>query len=57
MIAFLKILFCRHNWIFTGYVPEYDPVHNIRYSRRCYKCDKCGREMWVDGRYDRRYFR
>ena len=57
MIMFLKKLFHRHRWEFSGYVPEYDPVHHIRYSRRRYVCSVCGKVMWVDGRFDRRYFR
>ena len=27
--------------------------NNVRFSMRHYRCDKCGKEIWVDGRVDR----
>lgn len=45
-----KQLFCKHDWNKIGFREEEE--NNIRYSMRHYKCGKCGKEKWVDGRND-----
>ena len=50
----LKKLFCKHNYIKIGF--REDETHSIRYSIRHYKCSKCKKEIWVDGRYDMQLF-
>ena len=52
MINYLKRLFCNHKYIQIDWYETEDEKQNIRYSMRKYKCDKCGKEIWVDGRYD-----
>lgn len=52
MIRFLRKLFCKHNYQEIAWYEEYDEHRNERYSVRLYKCNKCGKEIWVDGRYD-----
>ena len=52
MKTFLKHLFCKHIYTKIAWCEEYDDYRNIRYAMRLYKCDKCGKELWVDGRYD-----
>lgn len=42
----LRRIFCKH---------EYNEIafrHNIRDNIRLYRCSKCGKEVWVDGRND-----
>lgn len=50
----MKKLFCKHRYIKIGYIEECS--NNLRYSMRKYKCEKCQKEIWVDGRNDP-YFR
>lgn len=50
MKALLKKLFCRHNmdkidWCFAE-------TETLVYSKRLYRCSKCGKQKWVDGRCD-----
>lgn len=50
MLSFLRKLFCKHNmtkvdWIFAE-------TKTLVYSKRLYKCNKCGKERGVDGRCD-----
>ena len=52
MKRFLKRLFCRHDYFKISWYEEYDYEHNERYAVRVYKCQKCGKEINVDGRYD-----
>ena len=30
----------------------YGETDTLVYSKRLYKCKKCGKEKWVDGRFD-----
>lgn len=46
----LKKLLCRHDYERFGFREE--EHNNIRFSMRLYKCKKCGKEIWVDGRND-----
>lgn len=46
----LKQLFCKHDYEQYGFRVE--EQNNIRFSMRLYKCKKCGKEIWVDGRKD-----
>jgi hypothetical protein len=48
----LKQLFCKHIYIKFAWYEEYDERRNERYAVRLYRCDKCGKEICVDGRYD-----
>ena len=50
MQCFLKRLFCNHKYIKVDWY-QTDNRYK-RYSMRKYKCEKCGKEIWVDGRYD-----
>lgn len=52
MKEFFKRLFCKHDYLKTGWEEEYDDKRNERYSVRYYTCLKCGKEIEVDGRYD-----
>lgn len=52
IIKFLRKLFCKHNYEKVAWCEEYDEHRNERYAARLYKCNKCGKEIWVDGRYD-----
>ena len=47
----LKQIFCKHDYKKIGYIQEIE--NNVRYSVRHYMCNKCGKTIWVDGRYDR----
>ncbi len=51
MILFLKRLFCKHKYKKIEFKEEYD--NGMRYSMRLYRCEKCGKEIWVDGRNDK----
>lgn len=44
----LKHLFCFHNYKKIAFRQEEE--NGIRYSLRLVKCDKCGKEKWIDGR-------
>jgi len=46
----LKSLFCRHDYHKIDWREEIED--NLAYSVRLYKCAHCGKEIWVDGRYD-----
>ena len=43
--------FCKHVYEKIDYYEQVE--HGIRYSVRIYKCKKCGKEIYVDGRKDR----
>ena len=45
-----KKLFCKHDYKKIDFKQE--ERNNIRFSMRLYKCEKCGKEIWVDGRND-----
>ena len=45
-----KQIFCKHDYKKIGFAQEI--VNNIRFSTRFYKCNKCNKMIWVDGRYD-----
>lgn len=47
----IKQIFCKHEYKKIGYIQKID--NNIRYSMRHYICNKCGKMIWVDGRYDK----
>ena len=49
----LKKLFCKHNYEKIGFTQHYDFSKNIRYPIRLYRCNKCGNEKKIDGRYDK----
>lgn len=49
---FFKKLFCVHKYERKCWYATMDDHTNERYSVRLYKCKKCGKEIWVDGRYD-----
>lgn len=49
-MKWISKLFCRHQYQQIGFREAYSD--GIRYSVRKYKCEKCGKECWVDGRYD-----
>lgn len=51
MKEFIKRLFCKHDYIKIDWYQTFD--NNVRYSRRQYMCKKCGKKIWVDGRYDK----
>lgn len=42
MKNFLKKLFCKHSYQKIAWCEEYDE----------YRCSKCGKRIWVDGRCD-----
>lgn len=56
MKDFFKRLFCKHEYEKIAWLEEYDKCRNERYPARLYKCNKCGKKIWVDGRCDP-YFR
>ena len=51
MKKWLSSLFCRHEFIQVGWFESMDG--NIRFSMRRYRCKRCGKERWIDGRNDR----
>lgn len=44
----IKMLFCKHTYEKIGFIEKED--NSIRYSLRHFRCSKCGKEKWVDGR-------
>lgn len=50
--GFFKRLFCKHAYVQIRFREEIDHFRNTRYSVRNYRCPKCGKEIWVDGRHD-----
>ena len=52
MKHFFKKLFCKHNYQKIAWREEYDEYRNVRYAERLYQCNKCGTQIWVDGRCD-----
>lgn len=48
----IKQIFCKHNYKQISWREELDTYKNERYCLRLYKCQKCGKEIWVDGRAD-----
>ena len=53
MKEFFRKLFCKHNMEKIDW--RFAETKNTVYSRRLYKCSKCGKTKWVDGRYDPYY--
>ena len=51
MKKWLISLFCRHKFVKVGWFESTDG--NVRFSMRKYRCKRCGKERWVDGRNDR----
>lgn len=51
-MEWLRKLFCYHKYNQIGFKVVDDDYRNERYSMRRYKCEKCGKEIWVDGRRD-----
>ena len=49
---FLKQLFCNHNYVKISWYQEEDKHRNERYAVRIYGCNRCGKQIKVDGRYD-----
>lgn len=52
IIEKLRKIFCRHEFVKYAWYEEYDNRRNERYAVRLYRCEKCGKEIQVDGRYD-----
>ena len=52
IIIFFRRLFCKHNYEKIAWREEEDKLRNEMYAERLYKCNKCGKEKWVDGRFD-----
>lgn len=52
IIEKLRKIFCRHEFVKYDWYEEYDNLRNERYVVRLYRCEKCGKEIQVDGRYD-----
>jgi len=50
MKEFLRKLFCKHDMEKIDW--RFAETETTVYSRRLYKCSKCGKEKWVDGRHD-----
>ena len=48
----IRQIFCKHIYEKIAWQEEYDDHKNERFSMRFYKCQKCGKEIWVDGRMD-----
>jgi hypothetical protein len=49
---YFKELFCKHNYEKIDYYAAVDNERNVRFPMRRYRCNKCGKDIWVDGRYD-----
>ena len=49
----LKELFCKHEYQCIMWRCRYDKKRNERYSVRLYRCNKCQKQKWVDGRTGR----
>lgn len=49
-MKWFSMWFCRHQYQKVGFVEAQKA--GIRYSVRRYKCAKCGKEIWIDGRFD-----
>lgn len=47
---YFKRLFCKHEYCKVGFVEVEE--NNIRFPLRHYICQKCNREIWIDGRKD-----
>lgn len=45
-------LFCKHGYKQIGFRVAETADGSLRYSIRIYKCEKCGKEIEVDGRKD-----
>ena len=45
-------LFCKHNYGLISFYEDETACESIRYSIRIYKCQKCGKEIEIDGRKD-----
>ena len=52
MKNFFRRLFCKHDYKKIAWREEYDKYRNERYAARLYRCSKCGKQIWIDGRYD-----
>ena len=52
MKKFFKQLFCKHKYEKYLWYEEFDKERNERYSTHLYKCNKCGKEVLVDARYE-----
>lgn len=48
----LKQLFCKHNFNMIAWREENDRHCTTRWSMRTYVCEKCGKKIEVDGRFD-----
>lgn len=49
-MKWLKRMFCKHDYEKIAFRQEIKGGE--RYSVRRYICTKCGKEIWVDGRFD-----
>lgn len=47
----IRQLFCLHSYEKIGFIDNYD--NGVRYPIRKYRCEKCGKELLIDGRYDK----
>lgn len=52
LLKFFRTLFCKHSYTKIAWREEYDVNRNERYPERLYECNKCGKKIWIDGRYD-----
>ena len=54
MISFIINLIrkwrCKHSYNYYGFKEEIE--NNIAYSLRLYRCELCGKYIWIDGRRD-----
>ena len=46
----IRQIFCKHSYEKVAWYEEYDEYRHERFAMRLYKCQKCGTEIWVDGR-------
>ena len=50
IIVFFRRLTCKHDYVKDGWYEDSNGY--IRYAMRQYHCEKCGKVIVVDGRYD-----
>ena len=52
IISLIEPLVCKHEFHKLGWREEYDKRRDVLYSMRHYHCNKCGKDVWIDGRED-----
>lgn len=50
LTTLIQQLFHQHTYVKIGFREASNQTH--RWSVRRYRCDHCGKEKWVDGRFD-----